>query len=246
MRQQLHYAAFLCCARPVSFRYPSPYHEEYAAYAEQLVQGEILLRRLVEAHAAGVLPAHRRLTLLHEALFWHRPLVAPDGHQLAEYARWFSRAGMPRYRPLSVPQLTVELMEHYGLGERMVAMLLTRQSHGLQAGDQTWLERRRSLPVLSRPLLRTEYSELGDCVEAAYLGPPFGVNRSMNREPAIEAAALMGSIASSRWVPFRQPVLRSAFERAFQRPTPARVTKPGVAGVCMGSGGPEWAEASIT
>lgn len=218
MRNPTHLTTVLRSSWPVSFHYPSPYRDENADYTASLVQGEILLRRLVTAYNAGIHPAHRNLTLLHESLFWHRPDPWPEQHNLSEILRWHSKDDRVRDEPLRVAAVRETLIETYGMGERMVAMLMARQSHGLQVSEQLWLEQRRDMPILQRPLLRNEYSLLVDCVESAYLGQPVGRDRDANQGHAIAAAKLMGTLATSPKPPFQHSALGAAFTRAFFRP----------------------------
>lgn len=208
-------------SRPVSSH---PFHFVYfvaaadqlghAAYHDQLVLAEVLLRRAFNAKIRGVQPVNLRLHDELEQRCFRRPRPGSCPKDSAEFARWVDHDGFNRPRPLNREQLTRELMDRHGASLLRAIDLATSASHALSGEDQAWLEARARLPALDRPLNGTEYLILVRALEAAYAAPRGRSNAcAVNAEIALRAARRLGGLHPDYTPsPFRIAALSMAYK----------------------------------
>lgn len=187
-------------------------HDPCAAYHQHLVRAEVLLDRVMAAHAAGLRPIAPALDDAAEARATVKPPRDLFPATTLEYRRWYHDDGTARPQPLTQEALAGQLAAA-GLSMREAFDRAIHRSHALPAADQTWLVRRRALPLAQRPLNRSEFHALVGALDGAWRAP--AVARHMacaNRRIALRvAAALAGMLDEYVAPPFTVAALNEAF-----------------------------------
>lgn len=187
-------------------------HDPWAVYHQHLVRAEVLLDRVMAAHAAGLRPIAPVLDDTAEA----RATVKPP-HNLfpattLEYRRWYHEDGTARQQPLTQEALAAQLVAS-GLSMRRALDRAIHRSHALPAADQDWLIRRRALPLAQRPLNRDEFHTLVDALDGAWRVPAGARHLARaNRRITLRVATVLASMLDEYVAPpFAVAALNEAF-----------------------------------
>lgn len=192
-----------------------PAHEAYdpcAAYHQHLVRAEVLLDRVTAAHAAGLRPVAPTLDDAAEARAAVKPPRDLFPTTTLEYRRWYHDDGTARGQPLTQEALAEQLVAS-GLPMRQALDRAIHRSHALPAADQAWLVQRRTLPLVQRPLNRSEFRALVCALDGAWHAPAGARHVAWaNRRIALRvAAALAGMLDVYVAPPFAVAALNEAF-----------------------------------
>lgn len=188
-------------------------NDRRAAYHQHLVTAEVLLDRVLAAHAAGLRPMVPALDYAAEARASLRPPQALFHVATLEYRRWYDEDGSPRAQPLTLEALAAQLATAEGLSMEEARHRAAHYSHALPADDQAWLIDRRNTPLDRRPLNQAEFRLLVDAIEGAYGAPANAphVERA-NRQIALRVVAMLGSLLDEFVAsPFTIAALSQAF-----------------------------------
>ncbi|GLQ96347.1 hypothetical protein [Dyella mobilis] len=185
----------------------------FGEYHHELVTAEVLLDRVLAAHASGMKAVHPFLSGDAEERLFTRPQRGSFHHVTPEYIRWYGRDGMRRSLPMVREELAIELMYEYAYCYADALDVATRNSGALARTDQAWLLARAKAPITCRPLHATELQQLVKAIEAAHDVPHGDATVSKaNREIARRAAAMLGAVLDEYVeTPFATPELAQAF-----------------------------------
>ncbi|OOG52423.1 hypothetical protein B0E47_14000 [Rhodanobacter sp. B05] len=187
-------------------------HDPCAAYHQHLVRAEVLLARVMAAHAAGLRPIAPALDDAAEARATVKPPRDLFPATTLEYRRWYHDDGTARAQPLTQEALAGQLAA-VGLSMREAFDRAIHRSHALPAADQAWLVRRRALPLAQRPLNRGEFLALVAALDGAWRVPAGARHMACaNRRIALRVvAALAGMLDEYVAPPFAVAALNEAF-----------------------------------
>lgn len=187
--------------------------ERWTACHRHLVTAEVLLDRVLAAHAAGLRPMVPALDHAAEARAMVRPPRGLFHVATLEYRRWYRADGTARAQPLTQEALAAQLEAGDGLSAEDARHRAGHRSHALPAADQTWLIDRRHTPLQQRPLNQAEFRTLVDAIEGAWQscsGASHG--ERANRQIALRVAAMLGSLLDEYVAsPFKVEALAQAF-----------------------------------
>jgi len=191
--------------------------DRHVACHQHLVRAEVLLGRVLAAHAAGLRPIAPALDYAAEA----RAMVPPPRglfHAATlEYRRWFDADGAARAQPLTQEALAEQLVVVDGLPVEEARHRAAHRSHALPAADQAWLIDRRNTPLSQRPLNRGEFHALASAIDGAWqacAGSSHG--ERANRQIALRVAAMLGSLLDEYTeAPFQVEALAQTFIHRF-------------------------------
>ena len=180
---------------------------------QHLVIAEVLLDRVLAAHAAGLRPMVPALDHAAEA----RALVRPPRNLFhaatLEYRRWYHADGTTRAQPLTQEALAAQLVVTDGLSMEEARHRAARRSHALPAADQAWLIDRRNTSLQQRPLNQAEFHTLVNAIDGAWqscAGTSHG--ELANRQIALRVAAMLGNLLDEYVAsPFKVDALAQAF-----------------------------------
>lgn len=187
--------------------------DRHASCHQYLIDVEILLGRVLLAHASGLQPMAPWLDDSVEARATQRPPLHLFHPATLEYRRWYRPDGTARPHPLSQEALALRLAAKDELSIREARARLAHRSHALPAADQAWLARRRKTPLGQRPLNRAEYVRLAASLDGVWQESS-GSSRvdDANRRIAQRAAAVMASLLDQYVAsPFRASALTETF-----------------------------------
>lgn len=180
---------------------------------QHLVTAEVLLDRVLAAHAAGLRPMVPALDHAAEARAMVRPPRGLFHVATLEYRRWYHADGTARAQPLTQEALAAQLEMVEGLSAEEARHRAAHRSHALPAADQTWLIDRRHTPLQQRPLNQAEFQTLVNAIEGAWqscAGASHGEHA--NRQIALRVAAMLGSLLDEYVAsPFKVEALARAF-----------------------------------
>lgn len=185
----------------------------FGDYHNDLVTAEVLMDRVLAARASGMRAVHPHLQSEAEERLLNRPPRGSFAQVTPEYIRWYGRDGARRNEPMVREELAIELMGEYGYSYSDALDIAINNSAALARRDQAWLLKRAKTPIYCRPLHATEFHQLAEAIEAAYLVPQgdMHVTRA-NMDIARRAAAVLGTVMDEYVeAPFRIPVLADAF-----------------------------------
>lgn len=187
-------------------------HDPCAAYHQHLVMAEVLLGRVMAAHAAGLRPIAPALDDATEARATVKPPRNLFPASTLEYQRWYHDDGTARPQPLTQEALA-EQMVASGLSTRQAFDRAIHRSHALPASEQAWLMHRRALPLAQRPLNGSEFRALVGALDGVWRVPAGArYMASANRRIALRvAAALAGMLDEYVTPPFAVAALNEAF-----------------------------------
>lgn len=184
-----------------------------ALYHQHLIKAEVLLKRVLAAHAAGWRAIAPALGHADEA----RATVCPPRdlfhHSTLEYRRWYDESGSLRRHPLTRESLAALLMASDGLSREEARDRATHRSHALAAADQSWLLQRRNIALEQRPLNERECQTLFLALDGIH-ETSAGISHveTTNRRIAIRAAAVLGVMLDEyTCAPFRSSELNDSF-----------------------------------
>ena len=204
----------------------------YGEYHHELVSAEVLMDRVLAAHASGMKAIHPHLQGAVEERLLNRPPRGSFMQVTPEYVRWYGRDGVRRAEPMVREELAIELMDEYGYSYSDALDIATNNSGALPRSDQTWLLARAKTPIYCRPLHATEFQQLARAIEAAYSVPSNDVSViNANTEIARRAAAVLGTLFDEYVeAPFHVTVLAEAFAE-FHRTHLLRVAHASLTGL---------------
>lgn len=185
-----------------------------ALYHQHLIKAEVLLERVLAAHAAGWRAMEPTLGHVDEARATVRPPMDLFHHRTLEYRRWYDANGEPRSQPLTCEALAELLVSADGLSREEAKNRATHRSHALPERDQTWLLERRHIELSERPLnevdCRTLFMALDGIHETSARNSHVEI---ANRQIAVMAAALLGALLDEYTAaPFRCAALQESFQ----------------------------------
>lgn len=187
--------------------------DRWAACHQHLVTAEVLLDRVLAAHAAGLRPMVPALDHAAEARALVRPPRGLFHVATLEYRRWYQADGTARAQPLTREALAAQLELVEGLSAEEARHRAAHRSHALPAADQAWLIDRRHTPLQQRPLNQAEFHTLVNAIEGAWqscAGASHG--ERANRQIALRVAAMLGSLLDEYVAsPFKVEALAQAF-----------------------------------
>jgi hypothetical protein len=187
--------------------------ERRMACHQHLVRAEVLLGRVLAAHAAGQRPMAPALDHAAEARVTVQPPRELFHAATLEYRRWFDADGAVRAQPLTQEALADHLARADGLSMEDARHRAAHRSHALPAADQAWLIDRRNTPLPQRPLNRAEFHALAGAIDGAWQtcqGSSHG--ERANRQIALRVAAMLGSLLDEYTAaPFKVDELAQAF-----------------------------------
>lgn len=182
-------------------------------YHQHLIRAELLLKRVLAAHAGGWRAMAPTLGHAEEA----RATVSPPRdlfhHRTLEYRRWHDASGCLRSQPLTCESLAELLMAADGLSREQARDRASHRSHALPERDQTWLIQRRNMALNERPLNEAECRTLFLALDGIH-ETSAGVSHveTSNRQIAVHAAAMLGVLLDEYTVaPFRSAELQNSF-----------------------------------
>lgn len=187
--------------------------DRHASCHRHLINAEILLGRVLAAHAIGLRPMAPWLDDSAEVRATLRPPSHLSHPATLEYRRWYRPDGTARPHPLSQEALALRLAATDDLSIREARARLAHRSHALPAADQAWFARRRETPLAQRPLNRAEYAHLAASLDGVWQASA-GTSRvdGANRRIAQRAAAVMASLLDQYVAsPFKVSALTETF-----------------------------------
>ena len=188
-------------------------NDRWTACHQHLVTAEVLLDRVLAAHAAGLRPMVPALDHAAEARAMVRPPRGLFHAATLEYRRWYHADGTARAQPLTQEALAAQLTATEGLSMEEARHRAARRSHALPAADQAWLIDRRLTPLQQRPLNQAEFHILVNAIDGAWhacAGASHGEHA--NRQIALRVAAMLGSLLDEYVAsPFTVDALAQAF-----------------------------------
>lgn len=190
--------------------------DRHATCHNHLINAEILLARMLAAHANGLRPIAHWLDAAAEVRATVRPPQNRFHPDTLEYRRWYRPDGTARAQPLTQEALSLRLAAHEELSIREARARTAHRSHALSASDQTWLTARRSAPLERRPLNQAEYRRLADALDGIWCesGGHSRVDEA-NRRIAVKAVAVLaGMINEYVASPFKVTALTEVFNEA--------------------------------
>lgn len=185
----------------------------FGEYHHELVTAEVLLDRVLAARASGMKALHPSLPGDAEERLFTRPLRGSFYQVTPEYIRWYGRDGVRRNVPMVREELAIELMGEYAYSYSEAMDVATQHSGALTRADQNWLLARAKSPISCRPLHATEFRQLVNAIEAAYVVPRGDTTVAhANADIAHRAAAMLGALLDEYVeTPFTTPKLAQAF-----------------------------------
>ncbi|MFC5582942.1 hypothetical protein [Rhodanobacter terrae] len=188
-------------------------NDRWTACHQHLVTAEVLLDRVLAAHAAGLRPMVPALDHAAEARAMVRPPRGLFHAATLEYRRWYHADGTARAQPLTQEALAAQLTATEGLSMEEARHRAARRSHALPAADQEWLIDRRHTPLQQRPLNQAEFHILVNAIDGVWhacAGASHGEHA--NRQIALRVAAMLGSLLDEYVAsPFTVDALAQAF-----------------------------------
>lgn len=188
-------------------------NDRWTACHQHLVIAEVLLDRVLAAHAAGLRPMVPALDHAAEARAMVRPPRGLFHVATLEYRRWYDADGTAHAQPLTQETLAAQLAAADGLSMEEARHRAARRSHALPAADQAWLIDRRNTPLQQRPLNQAEFHALVNAIDGAWqtcAGASHGEHA--NRQIALRVAAMLGSLLDEYVAsPFKVDALAQAF-----------------------------------
>lgn len=184
-----------------------------ALYHQQLIQAEVLLERVLAAHAAGWRAMEPGLGHAEEARATVSPPCDLFHHSTLEYRRWYEDNGSLRQHPLTRESLAQWLMLADGLSREEAKNRATHRSHALPERDQAWLIQRRNIALHERPLNEIECRILFLALDGIH-ETSVGISHVeiANREIAVRTAAMLGVLLDEfTCAPFRSATLQKSF-----------------------------------
>ncbi len=178
-----------------------------------LTLAEVLLDRVLAAHAAGLRPMAPSLDYAAEARATVRPPRCMFHPATLEYRRWYRTDGSARTQPLTREALALRLAATDELSMKEARARVARRSHALPAADQTWLVDRRHTPLERRPLNQAEFRMLVSALDAIWeaSGGSSHMDR-VNRRIALRAVAVLGNLLDEYVAsPFQSAALGEIF-----------------------------------
>jgi hypothetical protein len=187
--------------------------DRWTACHQHLVTAEVLLDRVLAAHAAGLRSMVPALDHAAEARAMVRPPRGLFHVATLEYRRWHHADGTTREQPLTQEALAAQLEAAEGLSTEEARHRAAHRSHALPAADQAWLIDRRHTPLQQRPLNQAEFHTLVDAIEGAWQSCAGASHAERaNRQIALRVAAMLGSLLDEYVAsPFKVDVLAQAF-----------------------------------
>ncbi len=182
-------------------------------YHQKLIRAEMLLDRLLAAHAAGQRAMAPTLGNADEARANVRPPRDLFHPNTLEYRRWYDESGALRRRPLTQESLANLLVTVDGLSREEAKNRAVHRSHALAEADQAWLIERRRVALEQRPLNKSEWCALVLAIDGIYEASPGSSHVELsNREITCRVAALLGAMLDEYVAPpFCADVLNRAF-----------------------------------
>lgn len=182
-------------------------------YHQHLIKAEVLLERVLAAHAAGWRAMEPTLGHAEEARATVRPPKDLFHHSTLEYRRWYDVADLLRPYPLTRESLADFLMSADGLSREEAKNRATHRSHALPERDQTWLLERRNIALNERPLNDAECRTLFMALDGIHeTSAGLSHVETSNRQIAVHAAALLGVLLDQYTsAPFRSAALQESF-----------------------------------
>lgn len=188
-------------------------NDRWTACHQHLVMAEVLLDRVLAAHAAGLRSMVPALDHAAEARAMVRPPRGLFHVATLEYRRWYHADGTARAQPLTQEALAAQLVVADGLSMEDARHRAARRSHALPAADQAWLIDRRHTPLQQRPLNQAEFHTLVNAIDGVWqscAGTSHG--ELANRQIALRVAAMLGSLLDEYVTsPFKVDALAQAF-----------------------------------
>jgi hypothetical protein len=188
-------------------------NDRQMACHQHLVTAEVLLDRVLAAHAAGLRSMVPALDYAAEARAMVRPPRGLFHTATLEYRRWYDADGTARAQPLSREALAAQLAITDRLSLEEARNRAAHRSHALPEADQAWLIDRGNTPLQQRPLNHTEFHALVNAIDGVWLtstGTSHG--ECANRQIALRVAAMLGSLLDEYIAsPFKVDALAQAF-----------------------------------
>ena len=188
-------------------------NDRWTACHQHLVTAEVLLDRVLAAHAAGLRSMVPALDHAAEARALVRPPRGLFHAATLEYRRWYHADGTARAQPLTQETLAAQLAVADGLSMEEARHRAARRSHALPAADQAWLIDRRHTLLQQRPLNQAEFHTLVNAIDGVWqscAGASHG--ECANRQIALRVAAMLGSLLDEYVAsPFKVEALAQAF-----------------------------------
>ncbi len=178
-----------------------------------LVVAEILLGRVLAAHAAGLRPMAPALDYAAEACVALRPPHGMFHPATLEYRRWYRADGTTRTQPLTREALSLRLAADENLSMKEARARVACRSRALPAADQAWLIDRRSTPLARRPLNQAEYLALAAALDGIWDASGGSSHvECVNRRIVLRVVAALGSLLDEYAAsPFKAAALSEAF-----------------------------------
>lgn len=184
-------------------------------YHQHLINAEVLLKRVLAAHACGQRPLAPTLGYAEEARATVRPPLGMFHSGALEYRRWYDAFGALRPHPLSRESLAAMLMSVDGLSREQAKDRATHRSHALPQRDQAWLIERRKTTLNERALNADECRTLFLALDGIYESST-GTSQveTANRQIAVRVAAVLGVMLDEfTCAPFRSATLNDSFSK---------------------------------
>ena len=184
-----------------------------ALYHQRLIQAEVLLERVLAAHAAGWRAMEPTLGHIEEARATVRPPIELFHRSTLEHRRWYDGSGSLRPQPLTRESLVELLVSADGLSREEARNRAKHRSHALPERDQTWLIERRNIALNERPLNAAECHTLFLALDGIHETSAGSSHVEItNRQIAVQAAALLGVLLDDYIAaPFRGCALQQSF-----------------------------------
>lgn len=178
-----------------------------------LVVAEILLGRVLAAHAAGLRSMAPALDYAAEACVALRPPHDMFHPATLEYRRWYRADGTTRTQPLTREALSLRLAADENLSMKEARARVASRSRALPAVDQAWLIDRRSTPLARRPLNQAEYFALAAALDGIWQASTGSSDvECVNRRIVLRVVAALGSLLDEYAAsPFKTAALSEVF-----------------------------------
>lgn len=187
--------------------------DRHAIYHQNLITAEILLRRVLAARDAGLMPIAPSLDNDAEARATVPPPPGMFHRATLEYRRWYRTDGSARTQPLTQEALSLRLAANEEISMRAARANTAQRSHALPARDQAWLIARRQAPLERRPLNQSEWRRLVDALDGIWLSSAgHSPVERVNRQIALRVVTVLGSLLDEYVAsPFQCAALSEAF-----------------------------------
>jgi hypothetical protein len=188
-------------------------HDRHAAYHRHLITAELLLDRVLAAHAAGLRSMAPSLDYAAEARATVPPPAGLFHRATLEHRRWYRADGSVRAVPLTQEALSLRMAATDELSMREARARTAQRSHALPARDQAWLVARRAIPLGQRPLNQPECRRLAAALDGIWQASTGNSHlERANRRIALSVVAVLGSLLDEYVAsPFQCSALSEAF-----------------------------------